>query len=255
MKSPEKFFVQSTKEYDQFKLLSANRQIDDSHVRTLKMSFMNGYILNPIVVNEKNEIIDGQHRYFAARELGLPIYYIEVPGLNIKDCIRLNLKQVNWKERDFVDCYAAQGDSNYIRLQNVMNAWNVSVRTPLYVCHRSARMGATAEAPKGKMPLKDGNLSFSERDVAVFTEKYPKIVDVARALDTPVTAIFILAMTKALENTEYNHDKMIANAENYGADLWKKRVDVKGTMEELSNVYNFRTRREVHFEDVLRRGA
>ena len=34
-----------------------------------------GFIKNPIVVNEKMEIIDGQGRFEVCKEKGLPIYY------------------------------------------------------------------------------------------------------------------------------------------------------------------------------------
>ena len=41
------------------------------------------YLVSPILVNEKMEVIDGQHRLQAQKELNLPTYYIKNKGYDL----------------------------------------------------------------------------------------------------------------------------------------------------------------------------
>ena len=48
-----------------------NRQ----HIEKLKKSIKNKGLINPIMVNQKLEIIDGRHRLKACEELGVAVKY------------------------------------------------------------------------------------------------------------------------------------------------------------------------------------
>ena len=69
-------YIQKSKDYNIFKTLTGNRELNISHKEKLKKSFKENYLISPIIINEKYEIIDGQHRFNAARELGYYVYYI-----------------------------------------------------------------------------------------------------------------------------------------------------------------------------------
>ena len=68
--------VNSTNDYLKFKTLKGNRNVNKLHVRRLKESFKEAYLLSPIIVNQNFEIIDGQHRFEAAKSMELPINFI-----------------------------------------------------------------------------------------------------------------------------------------------------------------------------------
>lgn len=63
--------------YNNFTFHPNNRPIDLARVKQLKKSIARDNSLHerPIVVDTNYRIVDGQHRFQAARELGLPIYY------------------------------------------------------------------------------------------------------------------------------------------------------------------------------------
>lgn len=118
---------QST-EYRRFKFLDGNRSIAESRVQTILESIQSvGYITNPIIVNEKMEIIDGQGRFTALKKLGLPVYYVVHEGAGIKEVISLNVRQKNWTTTDYCLSYARQGIEPYIWLVNVADRLNVSM--------------------------------------------------------------------------------------------------------------------------------
>ena len=86
--------TKETTDYKRFKFLINNRQTARNHINRLKDAITkNPDILSvqPILVNEKMEIIDGQHRFTAASELGLPIHYTVVKGLDISTARDMNV--------------------------------------------------------------------------------------------------------------------------------------------------------------------
>lgn len=113
--------IKSTKNYSLFKDLAGNRSVDPARVSKIKKSILkNGWFTNPILVNEKMEIIDGQGRFAALKELNMPIEYIVEKGIGIECCINMNTAQTNWKIMDYIGSYAERGNENYQRLVMLM---------------------------------------------------------------------------------------------------------------------------------------
>ena len=110
------FYV--TNNYGIFKKLEGHRDVNDIRKSRISKSIdAIGFIKNPIVVNEKMEIIDGQGRFEVCKEKGLPIYYNIV---NIKDsgkaCIYMNTGTTNWTTENYVNFYAEKGIEPYKQL-------------------------------------------------------------------------------------------------------------------------------------------
>jgi len=51
--------VYKTHKYDVFKLMDENRTLNMLHVKRLVQSFQDQYLVCPIIVNERFEVIDG----------------------------------------------------------------------------------------------------------------------------------------------------------------------------------------------------
>ena len=71
--------VHKTNDYDLFNDIFGNRKIAKYHINNIKQSFSEKQIEAPIIVNEKYEVIEGQHRFRSCKALELPIYYIVLP--------------------------------------------------------------------------------------------------------------------------------------------------------------------------------
>jgi len=111
-----------TTNFERYKFNSLQRVIKEKHVRNLieKMR-IHGYLANKAIsVNERNEIIDGHHRYLAAKNLGIPMLVQVCKGMKEDSIIEANQDQVNWDKHDFTNTYAKKGNINYIELQNFM---------------------------------------------------------------------------------------------------------------------------------------
>ena len=87
-----------TNDYDRFKHLTGNRTLQkESDIHKLMLSLQqHGWIGEHVIVNENDEVIDGQNRIEACRRLNIPFRYTVIPGLTINDCIILNSNKRNW---------------------------------------------------------------------------------------------------------------------------------------------------------------
>lgn len=107
-----------TKDYSIFKTCSMNRPIDPSNLKKIKASLQANNLLefDPIIVNSSMEVVDGQHRLEAAKELGIPIWYVINQSSGDEDIILLNAAKKSWSIDDYCNFYAKRGNSNYEKL-------------------------------------------------------------------------------------------------------------------------------------------
>jgi len=108
--------IHETTDYSRFEFNELNRGVDDNHVRRLTKSIKEHGLVQPIVVTAEGGIIDGQHRFHACRELGVPIQYIVRDAMDMTDVVQLNNLSKAWTITDKVNSYAAQGNEDYIKL-------------------------------------------------------------------------------------------------------------------------------------------
>ena len=127
--------TRKTKDYEIFKLREDNREkINRDHVNLLKKSIgvRNLLEFRPIVVNGDMEILDGQHRFLAARELDLDIYYNVEKSLKGEDILLLNTSK-SWNSADYLNYYVKNGYEHYISLQTFIKKHGLSIKVALNI--------------------------------------------------------------------------------------------------------------------------
>ena len=127
--------IKKTSNYSTFKIYKENRTIRPLFVKTLKNSIRKKNLLhlNPIIINEKKEIIDGQHRLQAALELSVPIYYIKDSGLGFEDILLLNANVVKWSTQEYLDAYIKLKVEDYVVLKKFCHKHNLSISNGLAI--------------------------------------------------------------------------------------------------------------------------
>lgn len=112
--------IYTTNDYSKFKKLTGNRDVKGTKkiINSIKKV---GYVLSPILVNEKYEVVDGQNRLEALKELNLPVPYIMQENIGLAECQNLNIGQSNWNTKQFIESYAESGNESYIRLLDLVN--------------------------------------------------------------------------------------------------------------------------------------
>jgi ParB-like nuclease domain len=117
--------TQQTQNYDQFKSILSNREVDFKHVKKLAIAIQDKNLLhlNPITVNKNMEVVDGQHRLEAARQLNIPIYYIVDDTIDRKDISTLNSHKKNWQLPDYLNFWTIEGKEDYKAVSHFLNTY------------------------------------------------------------------------------------------------------------------------------------
>ena len=149
--------INKTNDYSIFRKLVGNRNVYGKCKGIKKSIEKIGWMMIPVLVNEKMEIVEGQTRFEACKELGLPIYYIIQPGIGLKECRYLNYYNRVWNLQEIIDskCIEGNDDSNKIRML-----------TDEFQC-------TTLEAINSLGIQKIGRGDF-ERDIVISDEDYMK---------------------------------------------------------------------------------
>ena len=118
--------VHTTKDYSLFKTLNGNRDVNQLHLTRLKESMKKNHLTTIIMVNEKFEIIDGQHRFLISQELKLPINYIISKNYGLNEVQILNANMKNWTIVDYVNGYCDLGYKDYEIYREFINEYGFS---------------------------------------------------------------------------------------------------------------------------------
>lgn len=117
--------VKETTDYSKFKLLNENRLITTKALAKIEKSVAkDGWRNYPITVNEKMEIIEGQHTYMYAKENNLPLRYYIQEGATQKDCQIINSARTGWTMKDYIHSFAASGNTSYKYIEILVDRYS-----------------------------------------------------------------------------------------------------------------------------------
>lgn len=224
--------IKVTSDYDKFSFIKANRDQSRGHIETLKKAFEeigNLTKVQPILVNDRFQIVDGQHRFTAIKELGEPVYYTKVSGLGVNEARSMNLLHRTWRVDDFAKSYALSGDKNYQKYIQLKEDYGFSHTVILlYISNRLDNTGTLQE-------FREGNFVIEDEDGAVDRLEYlSKAAEAAPIVSYRPVA---LAMLKLMQIEGFDRDRMLTKLEKYGHKI--ERVDnVESNMRQLEDVYN-----------------
>lgn len=235
--------VYRTHNYDIFKLMTDNRDINLLHVKRLVQSFQEQHLVCPIIVNEKMQVIDGQHRLRASMETGMPVYYIVLPGYTIKQVQILNTNQKNWNRMDFLEMYCEQGKEAYVELKIFMSEFpdfGINAAMCLIRLNGSGRKQGVVDGQK--MHMKD----FEEGLLQIpnITKSYViarKVLDFKPFYKEYHRPGFVAAVIPLFSSRVYNHKEMLHKLKNCPDDLkLRDSKKVLGYRLQLEDIYNHR---------------
>jgi len=126
--------LKQSSDYSMFTFMKGNRNVNPFNLKRIIESMRVNPLFSPIMVNEKLEIIDGQHRFLASKELGLPFYYIVVNGYSINEVHILNTNSSNWKRLDYLQGYVDLGLRPYIKFKEFMDMFPIfGIKASLHI--------------------------------------------------------------------------------------------------------------------------
>lgn len=232
--------VYSTMDYTKFKKLDGNRDVTKSRVDKILMSIQkNGYICNPIIVNEKFEVIDGQARIEAFQKAGVPLEYIVRKGLSIKDCIALNVYQTKWTIMDYVCSYSNMGNISYSYLKKLCEMFP-EMNIPIIVSAIFGRGAGNASSNNYIMQGKvvcDADQYQRAQDTLMWLRGLMPYIPKEKGAVTLIQRALIFAYNQP----DIDIEKLTDRVRRYAAsELVKPYLTVEGAMNALNAVYNYK---------------
>lgn len=150
--------VFETTDYDQFVVLEGNRPINKGLILAIEQSIHDdgNYLqYNPIIVNEHNEVIDGQHRLAVAKKMGVSVYGIVAPGMKLRQTQTLNSKKRAWISADYLHALITQGNRDAMLVRELMNEYKFSVAIVVRCLGLTAEGSIMQKFRDGKFVVKD----------------------------------------------------------------------------------------------------
>lgn len=235
--------IKVTMDYSAFSFMDANRKINSRNYAKLISSMKEEQLVIPIIVNEKLEIIDGQHRYTAEKELGLPVYYIVQRGYGIDQVKRANMVGSNWTKEDFLESHVQDGTGDYADFKAIIDVYDVNISDVIKLFALVQRKNQTITS---KM-FEEGSFSMDKKEEVI--EFLEALEDFSSFKDYK-TKPFFTAFMKLYFQPEYDHSKMKDRLKHRASYLAKKST--YGEYLELltKNVYSFGAIKNPLFYDM-----
>lgn len=247
--------VVQTNDHSKFNRLIGNRTVNKVHVKRLKSSFQKSYLMSPIIVNEKFQIIDGQHRFEAAKELGLPVNYIMVKGYGLDEVRALNENASNWGKKEHLHAYVELGYPAYIQFQQFMEeypdfsigACEILLTNSTQASHKTKQDSSLISETnkRGSYAVRyfqDGDLYIEDYDLAC--ENAEKILMIKPYYEGYNRTVFVRAMIGVMKLDHYCHDQFISRL-NSNPGALQHCSNVTQYKLNIEEVYNFRSRNKV----------
>jgi hypothetical protein len=232
--------ILKTKKYHLFSIMDGNRPIDDKHVENIVASILEKNLLhiNPIVVNEDYEIIDGQHRFTAAKILETFIYYIVEPGLRLTDVQQINTNMKNWNYNDYINSHAIKGNKEFIKLKTFFDKYKkkIQISTALILLFRGNTNGKTMD-----YSIKKGDITFKDEDIK-FAEDLLSLVEFiffSTKINQVYSRSFLTALLRLKTESKFE-DEIFKKKLEFQAGKIKPGMNKQEYIGLLLDIYNFR---------------
>ena len=224
--------IMKTNNYDLFKIVKGNRRVNQANYSKIIKSMKEEQLIIPIVVNEKYEIIDGQHRFMASKDLGKPIYYFVVNGYGIEQVKRANIASSNWKKEDYLAMFISEDNANYIEFEEIRERYDMSISNLLKIFS----IVQNKQLARVSYEFEDGLFTLEGKEVVL---NFLTSLEDFNFFKFYKSTNFITAFIKLYFRPEYEHDKMKSKLNNYRSTLEKRSTSDEYLVLLCNRLYSF----------------
>lgn len=221
-----------TKNYDMFHFSDFNREAKLSKKLSDSIQKKDLTKFNPILVDEKGIIIDGQHRFVVCKLLGLPVYYIVGEGLEINHAANINQATKNWTTLNFIEYYVKTGYPTYVKLSKLAEKYFTPVTNLLALGKGSVDKNETMTDL-----TKSGKFSFREHLNP--DEILSKFQIFREYIDFADNTILFKAYLRVASLEGYDHNRMLKKLKETSGFYLKRMPTQQAQNENMLKTYNY----------------
>lgn len=243
--SVPKYQVHTTKDYSMFKPIEGNRNKNLLHINRLIISMKERLLFTVIIVNEKYEIIDGQHRFDAIKELGFPLNYIIMKGYGLNEVQRLNSNSSNWSTSDYLQAYCNLGYVDYIRLSKFITKHKLSLTIGASILVGTSAPTGSTSAGNGFEYFKHGTFKVSDKQERA-AEKFMDMIYLFEPyFEGFKTRAFVFALMRLMNNPEFSTLELLQKVKMQPTAL-QSCVHVNQMVSLIEEIYNYKRRDKIN---------
>lgn len=239
--------IEKTTDYSIFKKHANNREISNANVKALIFSIKSHNLLSyrPILVNESMEVIDGQHRLEAAKQLGVEVFYQIKKDSTHEDIVLINNAQKKWTFDDYLNYYCSLGSQEYIKMREYAKKHKMGARE-LQSLVKTFGQSTSEKFKKGVFTF------FSESEVEEMDFIIKSIDQVLKSMVKflPTTPRFIgsfklrTGLTAFIKNKQVDIPTLLSKI-SYKADSLRACASSEGYYAMFRDIYNWRNQNPV----------
>ncbi len=234
------YIIWESSDYDNF-VRDHNRPVHQRHVDELIVSMQElGFLAEyPITVRPlgdgKFAVIDGQHRLAAAKQLGIPLYYIISQRIERKHVPILAGLAKNWKLEDWLGVFMDEGRPEYLQLQDFRRRYDDMPLAPAIALCQTGFANLTKPI---KEAFKSGDFTCDHIADA------EKVMSLAKSFNGSMAnhwkqAQFVRALVHITNDPRYDDGRMSVRIKHSSTFVTPKlRTD--DYLKELSELYNYK---------------
>ena len=190
------------------------------------------------LINEKYEIIDGQHRFECVKELKLPLHYIVCKGYGLNEVHVLNQNSKTWNADDYLTGYCNLGNKNYLQYKKFKEKYQLG--------HNECMAMLTGVNTGGGNifeDFKNGNFKITHLEEA--EHRAEKIWLFKDIYDGFKRRAFVYAMLYLFDKPQFEFTEFLQKVKNQPSALTDCN-DSKQYVSLIEEIYNYRRREKVN---------
>jgi len=203
MNTVKSFKLKTTTDYNLLRMNKLNRSVNQNHVNKLIESIKTNGLQVPVIVNNENQIVDGQHRFIALKKLKYKVPYLVSPNWSDnEDTVQANNIVKDWTALQFAENRAKIGHIDIKKAYKTAIRWNKETDNKLSVINGMELLldGANSTCIKKHLFNKTYSINYN-RGLNIYLS-----LKVFNNFPDSVESPFSARMTRAMKRLAYYYE-------------------------------------------------
>lgn len=233
-----------TTDYGRFSFLKGNRDLNEQKILAIKQDIKDGFdILRyaPIIVNEKMEILDGQHRFMVSKLTKQNVYYVINSEIDLLGVTKINSKSSNWKNKDFLESFCDLKREDYIYLRDQVKAHKgLTLPVAIQILHNGFLLNVFTNK-QAINAFREGDFKAKHREY--FETTVAKLEGFRGHMQSPLGSRMWHTIKRLEKGGKYDHEQMIAKLKK--TEGWIEGVSVKEIINSMEMILNHKAKNRI----------